>query len=77
MPKVTVAEDEAVSPEVSLTVAAQEITSPRDALLLSKVRVEALPKEADVLSLVHWYAMLRLWLSASVATTAQVRLLSL
>ena len=49
----TVADPDAESPDVSLTVTEQDITSLREAMLLSNVRVAALPKDVEVLSFIH------------------------
>jgi hypothetical protein len=56
---VTFVEEETEAPEESVTVAVQEMTSFRDAMLLSNVRVEDVPKPTEVVSFIHTYEEFR------------------
>ena len=68
---------EALSPEGSVTVTLHEISSLRDAKLLSKVSVAEDPSEVPVVALVHVYDSVNVSLSASLAVTLHVSKLSL
>ena len=74
---VSVAEAVAESPEPSVTIASQEMVSPGEAVLLSRVTVDPEPRRTPVLVFDQLYESVKAWLSASDETMLQVKVESL